>query len=79
MKDNELTSNDMYDEIHENRRVIRTEKSAYSINLDRSSGLWSIKPEEGILPKALEGRYTTPANAAIAIKNYLDSRPRKGQ
>lgn len=60
-------------QIEENRRVVTAGKSAFNIDLDRRSGLWSIKTSEGPLPRDLDGRYTTPAAASLAIKNYLDN------
>lgn len=66
-----------YAEIAENKRVINTELSAYNIILDRSRALWHIEPSKGPAPKLLSGEYTTPRDANIAIKNYLDVRDRK--
>lgn len=54
------------------KKTIKTEKSDYTINLDRSRGLWSVAVSTGTVPVALRGEYTTPAAATVAIKNYLD-------
>lgn len=64
-------------EIHENRRVLKTDKNTYTIKLDRETALWDVSPAEGVLPKALSGRYTTPRDAGIAIEYYIASKERK--
>lgn len=53
-------------------KTIKTEKSDYTINLDRSRGLWSIGVSTGTVPNALKGEYTSPGAASVAIKNYID-------
>lgn len=34
-------------------------------------GLWHIEPDRGIVPKAMEGVYTSPLEAENAIKAYM--------
>lgn len=53
-------------------KTIKTEKSDYTINLDRRRGLWSIGVSTGTVPNALKGEYTSPGAASVAIKNYVD-------
>lgn len=53
-------------------KTVRTEKSDFTINLDRSRGLWSIGVSTGTVPNALKGEYTSPGAASVAIKNYVD-------
>lgn len=64
-------------EIHENRRVLRTDKNTYTLKLDRETALWDIGAQEGALPKVLSGRYTTPRDAMISIENYIASKERR--
>lgn len=56
-------------------KTIKTEKSDYTINLDRRRGLWSIGVSTGTVPNALKGEYTSPGAASVAIKNYVDGAP----
>lgn len=54
------------------QKIVKTEKSNYTINLDRSTSLWSIGVSTGVVPQALKGNYTNPGVASVAIKNYVD-------
>jgi len=53
-------------------KIIKTDKSSFTINLDRGRGLWSIGTSSGTVPVALRGEYTSPGAASVAIKNYID-------
>lgn len=61
----------------ENKRVLEIDGQEFGIHLDRSVGLWDIKPFKGPLPAALQSRFTTPAEASRAITNYVASRDLK--
>lgn len=61
-------------EREDSRKVVKTEKSFFEITLDRSNGLWSIKPATGPVPRKLSGRYTTSNAAESSIKAYLSAK-----
>lgn len=68
-----------YDKHEDGLRVIKKGDTDYEyrIQLDRSKGLWNVGTSNGVLPARLDGTYTTAAEAAKAIKNYLDTPPLK--
>lgn len=49
-------------------------KQKYKLVCDRQTGLWGIKTEQGPLPKILEGGFTAPQYAVVAIKHYHNSK-----
>lgn len=67
-----------YDEIEQNKRTVKHGAVTYSINLDPNGTLWEISTSApGPVPRALQQRFTTPAHATVAIKNYLDTKKDK--
>ena len=63
-----------WDVIEQNHRTVLIGESGYNINLDRGTALWEIVPMKGPLPAKLDQKFTTPRDANIAIKDYLDIR-----
>ena len=59
------------------KKVVKTDKSQFNIELDRTNGLWSISTSSGPVPVALRGKYTSPGAASVAIKNYVDGAPNR--
>ena len=67
----------VYAEHGENYRVIEADGYKFRLENDRQTGLWSIEPGvPGPIPVAFRGhKFTRAEQAAIHVKNWIDSKP----
>lgn len=53
------------------------EYKGYDLVRTNPYGLWIIKSSKGVIPKLLEGNFTTPQAAGKQVDSYLDNLEKK--
>ena len=58
-------------------QVVEFDNSKFTLQQINPFSLWKIVPQNGIVPKDLEGGFTSPAKAEQAIEIYCNNRRKK--
>lgn len=68
--DTEENSELVFERLDENERTATRGKRRLLVVRVENGDLWRIKSDRGVLPKEMQGSFTSPSNAYAAISNY---------